>query len=206
MHVGVRAHVRLMICVCYKLCCKVNETWEWGRKTTLRFDIYTNTHTHTFTHRFIGRCFDMRSEEPRQIYFLCSWIFISERFQLFLPLFFLTFHLFCCSFVCLFDSSLPVSLPAVSTPPSILPSAYHSFNLPSGMFARCDSTAQRDRRCLSHTVTSLSSLCCLTVISYHTKWRHTHYWKCTHAQWQCAHMVNVETHTQRKMPCACVYA
>lgn len=125
-----------MISVCYKLCCKVNETWEWDRKNTLRFDIYTNTHT--FTHRFIGICFVRRSEEPCQIYFLFFWTFISEGFQLFLPLFFLTFHLFCCSFVCLFDLSL-LSVSLLS--PLLFPS------------------------CLQHITTAICLLACLLAVT-----------------------------------------
>lgn len=67
------------LCLCYKLCCKINETWEWDRKKTLRFDVYTNTHTHkpqtnththTFTHRFIGRCFFLSGGQRNPVRFL----------------------------------------------------------------------------------------------------------------------------------------
>lgn len=68
--------------------------------------------------------------------------------------------------------------------------------------------------CSERQAVSVSHMCLLThvpwcwqsplsppsVISYHTKWRHTHYWKYTHAQWQCPHMKNVETHTE----CICM--
>lgn len=181
------------------------------------FDVCTQTHTHS--PRLIGRgWFWQEVRGSRSDLSPFSWTFTSEGFQLFLPLFFVSFHLF----------------PALSIPACLYPCCLHSFfqstisgfhhiTCPISLLASgfcCSSlsksSAQKDRRCLSYTcacacfsammwtVTPLSSFWYLSHLlplwghAIKMNWRHTHYWKCAPAHWQCAW---IDTQTETLVAC-----